>query len=247
MKFGIADYGLNVWDGDLYDIQTRLEELKAIGFDGTERLEAVSEADAIHKAAIYHKLGMDFTTCRGPSTQVGIEWTAALGKKYVWLTPGDSSRKTSLDDFCRRANRMIELSAKWGITAAIHNHLWTPVESQPELEEFLTRCPDAGLIFDTGHLSAAGGNPVEIVKKYAARIVVMHLKDVIVDAEGQFERFCELGGGNNGLDNRAVMAALQAAGYDGWIHIEHDTHLNDPLLDLAKSYRYLVQAGFRNK
>ena len=34
IKFGVADYGLNVWDGGRYDIQLRLEELKSIGFDG---------------------------------------------------------------------------------------------------------------------------------------------------------------------------------------------------------------------
>ena len=27
MKFGVADYGLSVWDGELYDLQTRLEDL----------------------------------------------------------------------------------------------------------------------------------------------------------------------------------------------------------------------------
>ena len=247
MKFGIADYGMNVWEGGLYDIDARLRDLKSIGFDGTERLEAVSEAAALHKAAIYHKMGMDFSTCRGPNVQVNIEWSAALGKKYVWLTPSDLSREVDFEVFCRRANRMIDACAAWGIRAAIHNHLWQRVESQCELEDFLKKCPGAGLVFDTGHLSAAGGDPVEIVKKYAGRIAVMHLKDVVVKPDGKFERFCELGAGNNGLDNRKVMEALVATGYDGWVHIEHDCHLNDPVLDLGKSYKYLIDAGFTNK
>jgi sugar phosphate isomerase/epimerase len=247
MKFGIADYGMNVWDGGLYDIETRLEELKAIGFDGTERLEAVTEADALHKAARYRKLGMDFSTCRGPSVQIGIEWSAALGKDYVWITPGENSRTIDFDLFCRRTNRMVDICAKLGLKAGIHNHLGQRVENQQELEDFLRKCPDAGIVFDTGHLSAAGGDPTEIVQKYASRICVMHLKDVVLKENGEFDRFCELGAGNNGLDNRQVMSALVEEGYDGWVHIEHDTHLNDPLVDLAKSYHYLIDAGFSNK
>ena len=65
MKYGIADYGMNVWDGGLYDIELRLEELRDIGFNGTERLEAISASDALTKAARYRKMGMDFATCRG--------------------------------------------------------------------------------------------------------------------------------------------------------------------------------------
>lgn len=42
MKIGVADYGLNVWYGGLYDIEERLMALKALGLHGTERLEAIS-------------------------------------------------------------------------------------------------------------------------------------------------------------------------------------------------------------
>ena len=51
-------------------------------------------------------------------------------------------------------------------------------------------------------------------------------------------------GGNFGLDNAAVMRALQETGYDGWVLVEHDTHLQDPLKDLAVSRQYLRDAGF---
>ena len=51
MKFGVADWGLNVWDGGCYDFETRLEELREIGYNGTERLECIDAADAMNKAA----------------------------------------------------------------------------------------------------------------------------------------------------------------------------------------------------
>ena len=247
MKFGVADYGMNVWDGGLFDIAERLEGLKGIGYEGTESLVAPSPGDAIHRAATYHRLGMDFALCLGPDLQSTIQWTAALGKGYVWTEVTGNDFET----FCRQVNRQCELSARWGIRVGPHNHLGSLVESQQELEEFLARCPQCGMILDTAHLAAADGDCIEIVKNYPDRIVSVHLKDWLVtnpeiglDRWGQRGRFCELGAGNIGLDNREILKAIIAQGYDGWVFVEHDTHLQDPLKDLAISRQYIRDAGF---
>jgi len=247
MKFGIADYGMNVWDGGGFDVQGRLEALKAIGYEGLERLRGASEADAVHKAALFRRLGMDFGTVSGPAPCDSIEWTAAFGKSYVWTMVTGKD----FDTFCRQVNTQVEACARWGIRAGLHNHLGSLVESQAELEAFLDRCPGCGLILDTAHLAAADGDPVDIVKKYGERLVAVHLKDWLVTSPDvglerwpQRGRFCELGAGNIGLDNAAVMRAIVDAGYDGWVFVEHDTHLQDPLKDLAISREYLRKAGF---
>ena len=247
MKVGVADYGMNKWAGGLFDIEERLLALKDIGFDGTERLVAVSPSDALHKAGLYRRLGMDFSTCCGPDIQANIEWTAALGKSYVWMTPGDVSRKAPLDVFCRRANVLARSCRRWGLTAAIHNHMFQRVESQQELEEFLQAVPDAGMVLDTAHLSMAGGDPVSIVRKYHKRITVMHLKDVFLTGKTRNDgrpdyRFCELGAGNNGFDNAQVLRALREIGWDGWLYVEHDEHLRDPLEDLRVSREFIRRA-----
>jgi sugar phosphate isomerase/epimerase len=92
---------------------------------------------------------------------------------------------------------------------------------------------------------------VEIVNRYSERLTAIHLKDWITLREEvglenwtQRGRFCELGAGNIGLDNAAVLGALRKVGYDGWIFVEQDTHLQDPLRDLAISREYIRQAGF---
>lgn len=246
MKFGVADFGMNVWYGACYDIEERLIALKELGFNGTERLEATGPSDALYKATLYRKLGMDFSTCRGPSVQNGIEWTAAFGKTYVWLGMGQNTRETDFNQFCRQANAMAASCKRWGIRAALHNHMHQRIETHQELMDFLKACPDVGLVFDTGHLSCAGGDPVEVIQKYSDRICVMHLKDVILDnpARGLDEnrkgyRFCELGAGNNGYSNAATLKALRDVKWDGWIHIEHDTHLRDPLVDLKTSLSFI--------
>ena len=119
-----------------------------------------------------------------------------------------------------------------------------------EVSEHLTRCPECGLILDTAHLAAAGGDPVAMVHKYADRLASVHLKDwMVLRPEVGLERwtergrFCELGAGNIGLDNAAVVRALKEAGYDGWAFVEQDTHLRDAYEDLAASREYLREAG----
>ena len=86
MKVGVADYGMNVWDGGRFDTETRLAELKEIGYEGLERCEAATESEAVYKAARFRRLGMDFVTVRGPNIEVSIQWTAGLGKHYVWTS-----------------------------------------------------------------------------------------------------------------------------------------------------------------
>lgn len=246
MKVGVADYGMNVWYGGCFDVEARLDDLKAIGYEGLERIRGGTGDEILNKAAAFHRRGMDFATVATPDIDVSIRWAAALGKSYVWTAV---SGKT-FDVFCRQVNHMCEMCARWGISAALHNHLGTLVETQPQLEAFMEACPECKLIFDTAHLAAAGGDAVEIVRKYGDRIVIMHVKDwLLTNPEIGFEtwwergRFCELGAGNIGLDNAAVIQALRDIGYDGWLFVEHDTHLQDPLKDLAISRQYLRDCG----
>jgi len=247
MNIGVADYGMSVWDGGCFDFEERLRGLKQIGYAGMERLAAADASDALEHAARFRRMGMDFATCLGPNPQASIRWTAGLGKRYVWTSVSGNT----FDLFCRQVNTQVEAAARWQVQVGLHNHLGSLVENQAQLEEFLKRCPGCGLILDTAHLAAANGNSIEIVRRYGQRLVAVHLKDWLVthpeiglDQWPRRGRFCELGAGNIGLDNLAVMEELRKAGYDGWVFVEHDTHLQDPLIDLAISREHLRKAGF---
>ena len=247
MKFGVADYGMSVWDGDLYDLQTRLEDLKALGYEGIERLAAASPSDAMRQAEIYHRMGMDFSTIAGPKVANGLAWTCAMGKSYVWLAPGSVLRDVDMDVYCRRAGRMVEVANKMNVEAAIHNHLGSRVETQDELEYFLKEVPGAKIVFDVGHLHGAGGDCVEIIEKYSDRIIAMHFKDIeMLDPENPewFKRLCFRGldDGNVNFDWRASVKALKKVGYDKWCFVEQDSHRNDAIAELKRSLGLLKQA-----
>jgi sugar phosphate isomerase/epimerase len=239
----VADYGMNVWDGGLFDLGHRLKALRAIGYHGLERLSAVTEAGAVEAAAKFRRLGMMFATVSAPTPELSIRWSAAFGCRYVWTSVAGQD----FDTFCRQVNVQAEACERWGLRVALHNHMGSLVEKHEEVVAFLERCPKAGLILDTAHLAAVGGDPIAIVRRYPERLTQLHLKDWLAEREAdawhQRGRFCELGAGNIGLDNAAVVQALIEVGYAGTLCVEHDTHLQDPIEDLKISRQYLADCG----
>ena len=155
MKYGIADYGMNVYEGGLFDLEERLVNLKQLGYSGIERLEAADTCEAVNRAVTFHRTGMDFATCRGPRLEQNMEWSCAFGKDYIWLTPGDCGHDVEMDTFIRRSRNFCRVCAKYGISAALHNHLGSRIENQEELDFFLKEVPEAKLLLDIGHLALA--------------------------------------------------------------------------------------------
>ncbi len=98
-----------------------------------------------------------------------------------------------------------------GFEPTFHPHLGTRVQTPAEIERLLAGT-DVPLVLDTGHLTAAGGDPVAGLRAWRERINHIHLKDV---RDGTF---CELGAG--AVDLEGFLAQLD--GYDGWIVVEQD-------------------------
>ncbi len=244
MKVLVADYGLNVWYGSIYDYESRLSMLKEIGYDGLERLHAVTEGEVLATSALARKMGMCFATVEGNNPAERIKWASALGKDYVWI----ASISKDFNVFSRQAAAQIEVSEQYGVHSALHNHLGNAVETQEQLIEFMDSNPKAGLILDIGHLVGAGGDPIEIVEKYFDRIVMVHLKDFVYldktnEVWQQRLRFCELGTGELGDLSGDVIKLLVKKGYSRYMAVEHDTHLNDPKIDLLNSRNFIRKYG----
>lgn len=244
-RIGIADYGMTVWDGGCFSLERRLDRLKSGGFDGIEVLNASDAADAVRKAALLRRKGMSFLTCSvGGAPETVFEAASALGCSYVWLNCGRCTRDVPFDVWIRRAKNFAVCAADWGLKAALHNHLGSVIERQQELERFMEEVPEALLLLDIGHLAAAGGDNAAVVRRYHDRLAAIHLKDVRIkdasippDAENWWDRleFCEIGGGNIGLDFDSIFSALKACNYNQWLLIEQDTHKKEPVSELIIS------------
>lgn len=145
-----------------------------------------------------------------------------------------------------------------GLRTVFHHHVGTWVETPAETERFLTMTdPElVGLVFDTGHWSFAGGNPVEGIHKHADRIWHVHFKDHDPQVARQSREqewdgptsvgkgiFPELGKGD--VDFPAVVEALKSIGYDGWIVVEQDVlpGMGTPKESAQRNRDYLNSIG----
>lgn len=242
MKIGVADWGLFVWNGGLYDYEDRIEMVRGLGFDGLERIYPKSPEDALNKVAFLKKRGMSFATCNNSDHELAIKWTAALGGEYIWA---EGMNRNSFEIYLRQVDKLTRAAEKYGVKVAVHNHLGSLAETQEQVETVLRECPKVNLLFDTGHLAVAGGDVRYIADKYYDRIVSYHLKgwqtsdkpdDPIWSNRGYF---CGLAQGDFFIDNEYVFKNAVRKNFGGWVMIEHDTHKREPELDLAESMAVL--------
>ncbi|MEV4311797.1 sugar phosphate isomerase/epimerase [Actinocrispum sp. NPDC049592] len=161
----------------------------------------------------------------------------------------------------KTAGEIRDTAAGYGLKTVLHPHVGTHVETQAEVERFLTDS-DLQLCLDTGHLMIGGTDPVVLAERYPARIGHLHLKDVRAALADEVRAgrlgyteavsrgmYVPLGQGD--VDIAAVVGFVRQAGYDGWYVLEQDTALDErspagtPRLDTAQSLRYLNQIAGR--
>lgn len=133
-----------------------------------------------------------------------------------------------------------------GYEAVLHNEVGTQISGQDAVIRAL-ETTDAKLCLDTGHLVAAGGDPLAILANWRDRVSHVHLKDSssagpFTDAMQLWENdvFCRLGEGVGRVGE--VVDALVAGGYEGWIIVEHDVLPTSP-----QRYRQASDDQWRNR
>jgi sugar phosphate isomerase/epimerase len=103
-------------------------------------------------------------------------------------------------------------------------------QCRPGLADVLTG-PDVGLLFDTGHITFAGGDAYVELLKHVDRVVHVHCKDVrrAVMQQAKAENWSFLDAvlkgvftvpGDGMIDFAPILATLQRHGYRGWLVVE---------------------------
>lgn len=134
-------------------------------------------------------------------------------------------------------DRIADHATSRGVVAAVHPHIGTLVEGADDVQRVLDGS-HVGLCVDTGHLAAAGADPVAITLANLSRVKHVHLKDVdaaaaarVVSGEVAFADAVAAGMwrvlGQGDVDIRAMIDALRSHGYDGWYVLEQDVMFKD--------------------
>jgi inosose dehydratase len=180
------------------------------------------------------------------------------GRREVPLARRPSLTDAEMSDYGRRVDEFAAwVNETCGAPFAYHHHMGAVVQFEDEVERFLACTADeTGLLFDTGHLRFAGGDPIAAIPRWGSRIRHVHCKDVRADVlagiDWERDSFLDavLAGvftvpGDGMIDFGAVARELMAVGYEGWLLVEaeQDPAKANPLEYSAKGRDALAEAA----
>ncbi len=207
-------------------------------------------------AAIASHLSL-LATC-GATEMVFAETTGCVhGDRNAKLAARRTLAPAEIADLGARMSQLGARMASRGVRLAYHHHMGTVIQTEAEIDALMAATtPDVGLLLDTGHLTYAGGDPLRVAKRHAARIKHVHCKDVrsseLASAKADDLSFLDavLSGvftvpGDGAVDYPPILAALKAADYRGWLVVEaeQDPARAHPSTYARKGHDYLRQAA----
>jgi sugar phosphate isomerase/epimerase len=192
------------------------------------------------------------TAVSGHFDYVGLEdkldFAHQLGLTYVVCPMLPQDQWTSLEGFSKAAdlfNRVGRQAQSRGMEFVFHNHCYEfrPIDGTTGFAHLMQHT-DAALVkleFDVYWLTQAGQDPMAILKQYAARVRLIHMKDRLAGAPTGYtmdppQHMTELGKGT--IDWSAILVQARAEGVKYAFVDQDDTSLTIPQ-SLAVSRAYL--------
>ena len=161
------------------------------------------------------------------------------------------------DTFCTGMNKLGKIAKEeYGIALTFHHHMGTVVQSLAEVDRMMENTdPEyVSLLFDTGHFTYCGEDPLEVVKKYVHRIKHVHLKDIRPEVVEQVkkENMSFLAGvragaftipGDGCINYDPIFKVLEEAGYEGYmvVEAEQDPTKANPLEYAIRARKFIAE------
>jgi inosose dehydratase len=155
------------------------------------------------------------------------------------------------DAYAARLDEFARYTLSRGVRLAYHHHMGAYVETPADVDNLMSRTSDAvGLLFDAGHITFAGGDPLAVLDKHIGRVCHVHCKDVrpavMKLARNRNWSFLDsvIAGaftvpGDGVVNFPAIIERLKRHGYRGWLVVEAE---QDPVI--APSYAY-AEKGYQ--
>ena len=161
------------------------------------------------------------------------------------------------DTFCTGMNKLGKIAKEeYGIALTFHHHMGTVVQSLAEVDRMMENTDPEyeSLLFDTGHFTYCGEDPLEVVKKYVHRIKHVHLKDIRPEVVEQVkkENMSFLAGvragaftipGDGCINYDPIFKVLEEAGYEGYmvVEAEQDPAKANPLEYAIRARKFIAE------
>ena len=152
----------------------------------------------------------------------------------------------------KKLTQLAEKMAEFGVRMAFHHHMGTIVETDEEVDLMMKHTGQAvGLLYDTGHSSFSGGDPIALIRKHVKRVVHVHCKDARKPMleKARAEDMSFMGAvmegiftvpGDGMIDYPTILHVLAQNNYSGWLVVEAE---QDP--KKAEPLKYATM-GFKN-
>jgi sugar phosphate isomerase/epimerase len=171
----------------------------------------------------YRRVRIDHT-CRA------IDLCAELGGPHITTEPGGPldawpTRQRGIDLFVEALKPLAEHAHLRGVGLLIEPEPGLTVETTDQYLEVADRVgsPSIGLNFDVGHAFCMSEDLPAQIAKLAPHTRHYHFEDIAATRVHH-----HLVPGEGAIDFAAVVAAIKATGYDGWITVELYPNIDDP-------------------
>jgi fatty-acyl-CoA synthase len=214
----VAEYGydgleLRLLDGEPIDPIALSDETRRSVPDTLGRVPLVCLDTSI-------ELGGDFAGSLPAALELAREWRAPLVR--VFGGPVDD-----LGDVARRLEPALALAERLGVVVALETH--DSFASARRVGELLRLVPSPafGALWDFHHPYRMGESPSQVIEQLGGRIVLVHVKDA--RRAGEEWQLVPLDEGE--VPVAESLAALRAAGYDGWVSVEWEKRWHPELAE----------------
>jgi len=183
----------------------------------------------------------DLRRLRVQHTMAALRLARKLGAKCITTEPGGPLEAGMS---CAKAMDLFDEGLKEALRRAEDDDVHLLVEPEPGLlienaaqfEELAARMdsPMFGLNFDIGHFYCVGDPLPEAIARLARWTRHYHIEDIAATRVHE-----HLVPGHGAIDFAAVLKAIDATGYDGWITVELYPYLDDPDAAGREALEYL--------
>ena len=215
-----------------------------------------------NKARIRAQMDL-FIAAKAPCIVYGEVARSIQGDRFKPLVQKPKLSEDEIKTYARNMTAFGEWCADQGMPLAYHHHMAAAIETEAELDLFMTQS-GAGipLLYDAGHMAFAGGDVLRVIDNHHARITHVHTKDVRMDVINALDRTREsfldavMKGaftvpGDGSLDFEAIVKRCASYGYEGWfvVEAEQDPKKAPPLEWSTKGnqelHRVMALAGYQ--
>jgi inosose dehydratase len=246
-------------------VEAAIRDIASLGFYGIElfgnQIEAMEAHGGLGALLEKYKLPLISAYCgtnlsdaaqRKDAIAKTLAWAKLIQKfngKVVVVGPNGVRRNTydfkaQKDDIVTTLNELGKGVADLGLTAVLHQHTGTCVETRDETYAVMEAVDTRVIKFgpDIGQLQKGGSDPVQVVKDFLPLVQHMHMKDY--SGGKDYLGYCPLGQGN--VNVPAILSMMEGRKTAGLVMVELDSPPPQPMpaVEAARAAKvYLEKEG----